>query len=107
MLDALSVSRTKAGTCGGHLAACGLLIIAGEPDALERFRATAVTFHVFNLDDAIAAATKGGAVVLQQRSEVPTGAQARVKTPDGLTIELVEHNEAAKRFYNCNDIKFD
>ena len=52
------------------------LIIAGEPDALERFRTTAVTFHVFNLDEAIAASTKGGATVLQQRTEVPTGAQA-------------------------------
>ncbi len=107
MLDAFPVSGEKAGTGGRHVAARGFLIIAGEADALERFRATAVTFHVFNLNEAIAAATKGGAAVLQQRTEVPTGAQARVKTPDGLTIELVEHNEAAKRFYNCSDVKLD
>ena len=83
------------------------LIIAGEPDALERFRSTFVTFHVTNLDEAITAATKGGATLLQKRTEVPTGLQARVKMPDGLTIELVEHNEAARRFYHCRDLPLD
>lgn len=83
------------------------LIIAGEPDALERFRGTFVTFHVTDLNAAINAATKGGAAVLQQRTEVPTGLQARVRTPDGLTIELVEHNEAARRFYHCRDLPLD
>lgn len=80
------------------------LIIAGEPAALERFRATQVTFHVTDLDAAVGAATKGGASVIQGRTEVPTGVQARLRFADGLIIEYVEHNDAARRFYTCKPL---
>ncbi len=77
------------------------LIIAGEPAALERFRQTPVTFHVYILDEALNAARSAGATIIQDRTDVPTGVQARVRLPDGLVVEYVEHNEAARRFYNC------
>jgi len=78
------------------------LIIAGEEAALERFRSTAITFQVTRLDDALKAALAAGATILQERTPVPTGVQARLKFPDGLVVEYVEHNEQAQRFYNCD-----
>jgi predicted enzyme related to lactoylglutathione lyase len=81
------------------------LIIAGEPAALERFRSTAVTFHVFDLAAALKAAVGAGAALIQERTVVPTGVQARLRFPDGLIVEYVEHNEAAKRFYQCDALQ--
>jgi catechol 2,3-dioxygenase-like lactoylglutathione lyase family enzyme len=81
--------------------AASFLIIAGSEAALERFRETRVTFHVGDLDAALAAARAAGAQLLQDRTVVPTGVQARMRLPDGLVVEYVEHNEAARRFYTC------
>src|SRR5208282_913955 len=67
------------------------LIIAGDAADLERFRSTAVTFQVSSLDDALKAALATGATILQERTAVPTGVQARLKFPDGLVVEYVEH----------------
>jgi len=80
------------------------LIIAGPEAALARFRETRLTFHVTDLDAALAAADRAGATRLQDRTAVPTGVQARVRLPDGLVIEYVEHNEAAHRFYTCQPL---
>jgi hypothetical protein len=83
------------------------LIIAGEPAALEKFRATAVTIHVYDLEAALTAAQTGGATLVQERTTVPTGVQARVKFADGLVVEYVQHNEAAKKFYTCEPLHLD
>lgn len=38
------------------------------------------------------------AVVLQPVTPVPTGYQTRLRHPDGLIVEYVQHTEAAARF---------
>jgi predicted enzyme related to lactoylglutathione lyase len=83
------------------------LVIAGEAAALEPFRATQVTFHVDDLDVAVDAALEAGATLLQPRTAVPTGVQARLRFADGPIIEYVEHNEAARRFYTDLPIDLD
>jgi hypothetical protein len=39
-----------------------------------------------------------GAEVLQERTPVPTGYQMRLRHPDGLVVEYVQHTAAAGRF---------
>jgi len=87
--------------------AVSFLIIAGDAAALAPFRATQVTFHVDDLDEAIEVAVQAGATLLQPRTAVPTGVQARLRFADGLTVEYVEHDEAARRFYTDQPLDLD
>jgi hypothetical protein len=60
---------------------------ATRPDAI----ATAATVLVADLDTAVAEWVAAGAEVIQERVSAPVGAGARLRHPDGLIVEYVEH----------------
>jgi predicted enzyme related to lactoylglutathione lyase len=77
---------------GLHIVAIGGFLIieldrSTRPDAI----ATAATVLVANLDQAVAERVAAGAEVIQERRSAPVGAGARLRHPDGLIVEYVEH----------------
>jgi hypothetical protein len=78
--------------------AASFLIIAGRDEALAPFRATALTVLVEEITAVAELLVPRGAVVLQPVTPVPTGYQTRLRHPDGLIVEYVQHTEAAARF---------
>ncbi len=79
-------------------AAASFLVIAGTPESLAPFKATALTVVVENLEQTAQDLLLAGAEQLAPIVAVPTGYQARFRHPDGLVVELVQHTEAADRF---------
>lgn len=78
--------------------AASFLIIAGAAAALAPFRGTALTILVTDIDSVSTNLVPLGAEVLQERTPVPTGYQTRLRHPDGLVVEYVQHTAAAERF---------
>jgi catechol 2,3-dioxygenase-like lactoylglutathione lyase family enzyme len=77
---------------GLELAMVGsFLLVSGSPDKLEPFRETKVTFLVDSVDAFMEHLEKKGAILLEYPKAVPTGKNMRVKHPDGLVAEYVEH----------------
>ncbi|HZB90530.1 MAG TPA: VOC family protein [Stellaceae bacterium] len=74
------------------------LIIAGTEAALAPFRATVLTVLVTDIAAAIERLVTLGASVVQGITPVPTGFQTRLRHPDGLVVEYVQHTAAADRF---------
>jgi len=73
-----------------------VLLIAGSVEDCEPFRATHATFLVDSLDArSILYLKHCGAQVLSQPKDVPTGRNMRVRHPDGLVVEYVEHKQTA------------
>lgn len=78
--------------------AASFLVIAGTAAALAPFRGTALTILVTDIDRVSRNLVSLGAEVLQERTPVPTGYQTRLRHPDGLVVEYVQHTAAAERF---------
>jgi hypothetical protein len=74
------------------------LIIAGDEAALAPFRSTALTVLVADISSVAETLVPLGAALLQGVTPVPTGYQMRLRHPDGLVVEYVQHTEAADRF---------
>jgi hypothetical protein len=74
------------------------LIIAGDEAALDPFRATALTVLVADISTVAETLVPLGAALLQGVTPVPTGYQMRLRHPDGLIVEYVQHTETADRF---------
>ncbi len=73
-----------------------VLLIAGDQEDLAPFRATNSTFLVDNLEAFQAHLVQHLDVqILSQPKEVPTGRNMRVRHPDGLVVEYVEHTRTA------------
>jgi len=81
-------------------AAASFLIIAGTEAALAPFRSTALTVLVAELKSVAAVLVVLGATILQDVTAVPTGYQLRLKHPDGMIVEYVQHTAAAEPFRN-------
>ena len=71
-----------------------VLLIAGLPEHLEPFRATRATFLVDDLDAFQRLLERSGAQIISPPKRVPTGRNMRVRNPDGLLVEYVEHDPA-------------
>ncbi|MGO8918685.1 MAG: hypothetical protein ACLQJR_22520 [Stellaceae bacterium] len=78
--------------------AASFLIIAGSDADLAPFRPTALTVLVEEIAAVAAQLVPLGAAVLQDVTPVPTGYQMRLRHPDGLVVEYVQHTAAAERF---------
>jgi hypothetical protein len=76
------------------------LVIAGTEPALTPFRSTAVTVVVSDIMAIFKNLPPLGATVLQEPTPVPTGYQMRLRHPDGVVVEYVQHTSAADRFRN-------
>lgn len=75
-----------------EVAAVGpVLVIAGSETALAPVRDADATLLVPSLDAYLARATEIGGRVVEQPKVVPSGRNARVRHPDGLLVEYVEH----------------
>jgi hypothetical protein len=81
-------------------AAASFLIVAGDEAALAPFRSTALTVIVAEIDNVAPALVPLGATILQTVTAVPTGYQMRLRHPDGMIVEYVQHTAAAERFRN-------
>jgi hypothetical protein len=78
--------------------AASFLIIAGDEAALAPFRSTALTVLVEDIKAVAEWLVPRGAAVIQDVTPVPTGYQMRLRHPDGLVVEYVQHTAAAERF---------
>ncbi len=77
---------------GLELATVGsVLILSGPDEALARYKGTAATFLVDDLDAFTAALPKMGAMIMDGPKEMPTGVNMRVRHPDGTIVEYVQH----------------
>jgi hypothetical protein len=74
------------------------LVIAGTERALTPFRSTGLTILVSDITAIFKNLPPLGATVLQEPTPVPPGYQMRVRHPDGLVVEYVQHTSAADRF---------
>lgn len=75
-----------------HLVAVGAyLILEMDPREYPVPAATPATVLVADLDEAVDAAVAAGAAIEQPRFTAPVGAGARLRHPDGLLVEYVEH----------------
>jgi predicted enzyme related to lactoylglutathione lyase len=68
-----------------------MLIVAGSEENLLPFRSTSATFMVEDLDDWHGELMRLGAVIIEAPKSVPTGRNMRVRHPDGMIAEYVEH----------------
>jgi hypothetical protein len=76
---------------GLELAQIGsLLLIAGNDQALEPFRATNLTIRVDSLSEFKEFLLKNGANIIRDVAKVPTGFNMIAKHKDGTTAEYVE-----------------
>jgi predicted enzyme related to lactoylglutathione lyase len=80
---------------GLHVVAVGpFLILEMDKEKLDRAgqaAQTRVTVLNASLDEAVARAVAAGAEVVQQRWEAPPGPGMRLRHPDGLLAEYLEH----------------
>jgi hypothetical protein len=77
---------------GLKLAAVGsVLIIAGDKENRKGFESTRMTCHVDNLEEVKKILVFSRVKILQDIKKVPTGINMRVRHPDGLVVEYVEH----------------
>lgn len=67
------------------------LLISGSVDNLQPFKNTKVTLLVDSIDEFLEFSIKNGSTILEYPKSVPTGKNMRVKHPDGLIAEYVEH----------------
>jgi predicted enzyme related to lactoylglutathione lyase len=84
---------------GLHVVAVGpFLILEMDKQKLDRAEQAAET-HVTvlnaHLDDAVAERVADGAQIVQQRWEAPPGPGVRLRHPDGLLAEYLEHRPSA------------
>lgn len=77
---------------GLHVVAVGSFLIL-ELDAEQHGLASQTTVTVLNadLDQAVARQVAAGAEIVQERWEAPVGAGTRLRHPDGLVVEYLEH----------------
>jgi predicted enzyme related to lactoylglutathione lyase len=77
---------------GLHVVAVGSFLIL-ELDTEQHGLATQTTVTVLNadLDQAVATQVAAGAEIVQERWEAPVGAGTRLRHPDGLIVEYLEH----------------
>ena len=68
-----------------------MLFVAGSEENLAPFRSTSATFMVEDLDDWRNELSRLGAVIIEEPKRVPTGRNMRVRHPDGMIAEYVEH----------------
>jgi predicted enzyme related to lactoylglutathione lyase len=84
--------RFKYEEAGLEMASVGsVLLIAGRKGRLRPFRETWATFLVDSLDSFSKTLLEIGADILEEPKVVPTGRNMRVRHPDGVVIEYVEH----------------
>jgi len=80
---------------GLHVVAVGsFLILEMDQKKLDRAAQaveTHVTVLVANLDDTVAQLVASGAEVVQQRWDSPPGPGMRLRHPDGMLVEYLEH----------------
>lgn len=82
---------------GLELAMVGsFLLISGSAAHLKPFTETRVTFLVDSIDEFMGFLTKHDSTILEYPKSVPTGKNMRVKHPDGLVAEYVEHKTEDK-----------
>lgn len=73
-----------------------ILLVAGSPDHLQAFTDTKVTLLVDSIEEFLGYLTLNGSTILEYPKSVPTGKNMRVKHPDGLIAEYVEHKTEEK-----------
>jgi len=73
-----------------------ILLISGSADRLEPFTETQVTILVDSIDEFLEFHTAHNSTILEYPKSVPTGKNMRVKHPDGLIAEYVEHKAEGK-----------
>ena len=80
---------------GLHVVAVGpFLILEMDHEKLDRAAQAAethVTVLVPHLDDAVTQVVGSGAKIVQQRWDAPPGPGMRLRHPDGLLVEYLEH----------------
>ncbi|MEY9860118.1 putative enzyme related to lactoylglutathione lyase [Catenulispora sp. GAS73] len=80
---------------GLELAAVGrVLVVAGDEQTLEPFRATVATLIVDDLDECLRRLSETGAQIVRGPQEVPTGRNLTARLAGGVQIEYVEWDEA-------------
>jgi hypothetical protein len=84
---------------GLHVGAVGPFLILemdkGKLDRAGPAAETHVTILNANLDDAVARQVAAGAEIVQQRWEAPPGPEGRLRHPDCLLAEYLEHRPSA------------
>ena len=76
----------------------GFLILEMDPtklDRIEQAKQTHVTVLAPVLETAVQASVECGAVVVQERWQSPPGPGYRLRHPDGLLVEYLEHRPSA------------
>jgi predicted enzyme related to lactoylglutathione lyase len=73
-----------------------ILLISGSEDRLRPFTETKVTLLVDSIDEFLEFLTTHDSTILEYPKSVPTGKNMRVKHPDGLIVEYVEHISISK-----------
>ena len=87
------VMKVTYASAGLELAAVGdMLIIAGNETSLAPFKATIMTMIVDDIEAFHAHFVAHGVEIIAPIQPVPTGRNMRVRHPDGLVVEYVEHD---------------
>ena len=73
-----------------------ILLISGSEDRLKPFTETKITLLVDSIDEFLEFLTTHDSTILEYPKSVPTGKNMRVKHPDGLIAEYVEHKTGSK-----------
>ena len=73
-----------------------ILLISGSEERLKPFTETKITFLVDSIEEFLEFLTTHDATILEYPKSVPTGKNMRVKHPDGLIAEYVEHKTGSK-----------
>jgi len=73
-----------------------ILLISGSEKRLKQFTETKITFLVDSIDEFLEFLTTHDSTILEYPKSVPTGKNMRVKHPDGLIAEYVEHKTGSK-----------
>ena len=73
-----------------------ILLISGSEERLKPFTETKITFLVDSIDEFLEFLTTHDSTILEYPKSVPTGKNMRVKHPDGLIAEYVEHKTGSK-----------
>lgn len=80
---------------GLELASIGrILFLAGDPEVLEPYAATAATLIVDDLDDCLARLRETGARIVRGPQRVPTGRNLTAELTGGVQLEYVEWDDA-------------
>lgn len=80
-----------------EIAAIGdFLLIAGPPEAVDRYRSTIGPVIVDDLDESLALLTALGARLTGGPMSGPTGRLAYLDHPDGTNVEYVEWSESVR-----------